>query len=139
MEPQLLSKKLEVDVDIKSVRIHANEEMLSHLWINLLGNAVKFSPDNGTIKVTLDITKEDAIVSISDMGIGMDDETKKRIFDKFYQGDQSRAVEGNGLGLSLVKRILELQNGRIKVESEPGSGTCLIVYLPLQQPLIFDE
>jgi len=103
--------------------------MLSHLWVNILGNAVKFSPDGGKIKIELGISGEEAIVAITDMGNGMDDEVKRHIFDKFYQGDKSRATEGNGLGLALVKRILELENGRIEVESEPGKGTCFKVYL----------
>jgi signal transduction histidine kinase len=132
LEPQLQKKKINVDVDIKTVEINANEEMLSHLWINLLNNAVKFSPDGGTIKITLNQNGENAVVSISDTGIGMNDETKSRIFDKFYQGDPSRATEGNGLGLSLVKRILELDEGSITVDSEPGKGACFTVSLPIR-------
>ena len=69
---------------------------------------------------------------ITDQGIGMDKDVKKRIFDKFYQGDKSRATEGNGLGLSLVKRILELENGNVEVDSEPGKGTSLIVSIPIK-------
>ena len=132
LEQQLRTKRLELDTDIKRARIYANEELLSHLWINLLGNAIKFSPDGGIIKVTLDMIGTDAIVTISDMGIGMDEEVKKRIFDKFYQGDNSRSIEGNGLGLSLVKRILELENGSIKVDSDIGKGTCFTVSLPVR-------
>jgi len=132
LEPQLQQKRLDVDVNLDSVQVNANEEMLSHLWINLLGNAIKFSPEGDTISVSLGIAGGEAIAKISDMGPGMDDEVIKRIFDKFYQGEQSRTTEGNGLGLSLVKRILELENGRIEVESEPGRGSCFTVSLPVR-------
>jgi len=132
LEPQLQKKQLEVDISLEDVRIFANEEILSHLWINLLGNAIKFSPEGGTIKVALAIVGNNAVASISDEGAGMEEEIKKRIFDKFYQGDGSRATEGNGLGLSLVKRILELENGVITVDSEPGNGTCFTVSLMIR-------
>ena len=132
LEPQLHKKQISVDIDADDVRIVADEEILSHLWINIIGNAIKFSPDNSIIMITLESIGSNASVTIKDHGIGMDDEVKKRIFDKFYQGDQSRATEGNGLGLSLVKRILELVNGSIEVESELGGGTVFTVLLPLR-------
>jgi signal transduction histidine kinase len=131
LEPQLQKKRLEVDSHIETVRILANDELLSHLWINILSNAIKFSPDGGTIKITLEQKNDEAVVTISDTGAGMNEEVKKHIFEKFYQGDSSRATEGNGLGLSLVKRILELENGRISVDSELGKGTRFIVSLPI--------
>ena len=137
LEPQLQKKRIEVDVALETVLIIANEEMLSHLWINLLGNAIKFSPYGGTVKITLGTVGEEAVVTISDSGIGMNDNVKKRIFDKFYQEDQSRATEGNGLGLSLVKRILELENGEIEVDSELGKGTCFTVSLPIRETMVF--
>ena len=133
LEPQLQKKQLEVDIQAKAVHICANEEMLSHLWINLLGNAIKFSPNGSTIGIALESDGKNAIVTVSDKGPGMEDEVKKRIFEKFYQGDQSRATEGNGLGLSLVNRILELENGTITVDSEPGRGTCFTVALPIER------
>ena len=133
LEPQLQKKQLEVDINIEPVKIIGSEEMLSHLLINLLGNAIKFSPAGSMIKITLGIVAGDAVVTISDRGIGMTDEVKQRIFDKFYQGDKSRATEGNGLGLSLVKRILELEQGRIEVDSEFGKGTCFKVSLPIRR------
>ena len=129
-EPQLQSKQLRVESDIETVRINANEEMLSHLWINLLENALKFSPPAATVSLTLRSSADKAVVTIADMGAGMDATVKARIFDKFYQGDPSRAAEGNGLGLSLVKRILELCGGTISVDSEPGKGACFTVTLP---------
>jgi len=131
LEPQLEKKRLELEISLESIQIIANEEMISHLWINLLGNAIKFSAEGGTIKVMLHADEDDAVVSVSDMGIGMDDEVKKHLFDKFYQGDQSRSTEGNGLGMSLVKRILELSNGHVTINSAPGEGTCFTVTLPI--------
>ena len=131
LEPQLLKKQINVDIITDAVRIVADEEMLSHLWINIIDNAIKFSPDDSKINITLECTGEKAVVIVKDQGIGMDDDMKKRIFDKFYQGDQSRATEGNGLGLSLAKRILELENGHIEVDSEFGKGTSIKVSLPI--------
>jgi len=133
LEPQLDKKQLDVEIDLEKVSIIAGEEILHHLWINLLGNAIKFSHVGGVVKVTLNVVNNKAVVSISDNGIGMGDEVKTRIFEKFYQGDCSRTTEGNGLGLALVKRILELENGNIAVESEPGKGTCFTVVLRIQQ------
>jgi len=133
MEPQLLRKNLEVDISLKSVSVTANEEMLSDLWINLFSNAIKFSPQDATITLNLQSTQADAIVTISDQGIGMSEEVKKHIFDKFYQGDKSRSSEGNGLGLPLVKRILELENGKIDVDSQPDKGATFTVSLPLNK------
>ena len=134
LEPQLQKKRLALDASLGPARIVANEEMLRHLWINLLGNAVKFSPVGGTIGITLRLEGEDAVISISDAGSGMDEDMKKHIFEKFYQGDRSRATEGNGLGLPLVKRILELEGGSIAVDSEPGLGACFTVRLPTRRP-----
>ena len=136
LEPQLKRKNLAVDVGLKEVRIVANEEIFQALWVNLLGNAIKFSPEGGTIGVMLDLDGENAIISISDMGAGIDEETQKHIFEKFYQGDRSRATEGNGLGLALVKRILELEHGEITVVSAINKGACFTVSLPVKPPLL---
>ena len=131
MEQQLLRKNLEVNLALGSVSIVANEEILSELWINLFSNAIKFSPQDATITLTLYATKTEAVVTVSDQGPGMNEEVKKHIFDKFYQGDKSRSSEGNGLGLTLVKRILELESGEIYVESQADVGTTFSVSLPL--------
>lgn len=130
LEPLLDKKQLELDVRMESVQINSNEEMINHLLINLFGNAIKFSPEKGTIGVSLQTNGEYVQITVSDEGIGMDENVKAHIFDKFYQGDASRATQGNGLGLSLVKRILHLTGGTIAVESAPGQGTCFIVTLP---------
>ena len=131
LEPQLQKKGLQLEVSLDPVTFTGNEEITQPLWINLLGNAMKFSPEGGKIEVVLHLDNERAVVSVSDEGIGMDDGVKAHVFDKFYQGDQSRSTEGNGLGLSLVKRILELCNGSITVDSMVGAGTCFTVSLPV--------
>lgn len=131
LEPFLDKKQLELEVELESIQIISNEEMINHLWTNLLGNAIKFSLEGGTIKVTSQTDEGYALISVCDEGIGMDENTKAHVFDKFYQGDPSRATQGNGLGLSLVKRILHLTGGTIAVKSAPRQGTCFIVRLPI--------
>jgi len=133
LEPQIQKKRLELEVDLEPTQFIGNEEIMQPLWINLIGNAIKFTTVGGVIGVNLRSDGNEAIVSVSDTGIGMDDEVKKRAFDKFHQGDRSRATEGNGLGLALVKRILELNNGKITIDSVPGEGTCFTVLLPLNE------
>ncbi|MCK9217636.1 MAG: HAMP domain-containing histidine kinase [Firmicutes bacterium] len=132
LKPQLEKKQLELQIDLVPIQITINEEMANHIWINLLENACKFSPEGGAIGISLKPKGEYAIVSISDKGVGMDAEVQKHIFEKFYQGDNSRVTEGSGLGLPLVKRILQLFEGKISVESIPGEGTCFIIYLPIK-------
>jgi len=129
LEPQLQKKNLELALHFEAINIIGNEELLHHVWLNLLGNAIKFSDDGGEIKITLESKKSHAIVIISDNGMGMSEAVKKRIYEKFYQADQSRASEGNGLGLSLVKKILDIENGQITVNSELGQGTEFTVTL----------
>ena len=130
LEPQLQKKGLIIDIHLEPIRIKANEEILYHVWLNLLENAIKFSCNGGTVNISLRYKEDNAIVSIFDTGIGMDEEVKKHIFRKFYQADQSRSTEGNGLGLSLVKKILNIENGKITVNSRVGEGSEFIVSLP---------
>ena len=96
---------------------------------NLLSNAVKFTDAGGRISVTLKEENGEAIVSIGDSGCGISPETGKRIFDKFYQGDTSHASEGNGLGLALVKKVIDILGGEISVKSEPGKGSIFTISL----------
>ena len=100
------------------------------MWTNLLGNAIKFSPDGGQIQIRLLDQKQCVVVSVTDQGCGMSPEVQERIFEKFYQADNSHKAEGNGLGLSLVKRIVELSDGVIEVASAPGEGSTFRVILP---------
>lgn len=126
-----ISWQLELD---DTVMVESDEAMLSHVWINLIQNAIKFSPDDSEIEVSASMEGNLAVVSIRDHGCGMDQETLKRIFDRFYQADNSRSQEGVGLGLCLVKRILDMLGGRITVESAPGIGSVFRVALPPTPP-----
>lgn len=129
-EKQWTKKNIEFDLELNEIKYYTNEEMISHIWLNILNNAIKFTPENGTISVKCFRDDSDIIVKISDTGIGMDEATQKRIFDKFYQGDASHTGIGNGLGLPLAKRVVTLCGGKISVKSETGKGTTFIVRLP---------
>ncbi|WP_010252138.1 HAMP domain-containing sensor histidine kinase [Acetivibrio cellulolyticus] len=129
-EKQWSKKNIEINLDLEPLKIYNNQEMLSHLWINLIENAIKYSNDNGHVAIRCYGTVNGIQFKISDDGNGMDENTLKHIFDKFYQGDNSHAVQGNGLGLSIVKRIVELCKGEIVVDSETQKGTTFTVKLP---------
>ena len=109
--------------------IWADAGLLDLVWTNLLSNAMKFTPPGGTVSITQTSDAESVTVCVSDTGYGMEEAVVKHIFDKFYQGDSSHATEGNGLGLSLVQRILELSDGAISVRSVPGQGSAFTVRL----------
>ncbi len=130
LEKQWSSKNLEIEPDLYPVTYCGNAEVLSQLWVNLLSNAIKFTPQGGKIVVRLIQDRSYVKVMVRDNGIGMSHETLQHIFEKFYQGDHSHAGEGNGLGLPLVKRIVELCGGSISIESEEGNGTTVYVSLP---------
>ena len=121
-------KNLEIETDIQDdVRIKSDPELLSLVWNNLISNAVKFTPEGGTISVSLKADEKNVVVSVSDTGCGIDPETGKHIFEKFYQGDTSHATQGNGLGLALVKRVVDILQGEISVQSTPGQGSTFTV------------
>ncbi len=129
-EKEWSEKNIELDLDMDEVKYTFNEEMLSHVWINILSNAVKFTPENGRISCKLKQSGRLISVEISDSGMGMSDEVKARIFEKFYQGDSSHATIGNGIGLNIVSRIVDLAGGSISVESAVGKGSSFTVKLP---------
>lgn len=121
-------KKIEIETDIaENIKVEADSELLSLVWNNLFSNAFKFTDEGGTVSLSLTATEHHAIIRVSDTGCGMTPEIGARIFEKFYQGDPSRAVQGNGLGLALVKRIIDIMHGEISVESAVGIGTTFTV------------
>lgn len=124
-------KELEFEADLEDSSVaYADPGLMELVWTNLLSNAIKFTPAGGTITLKQRTEGKHILVSVTDNGCGMTPETAKHIYDKFYQGDSSHATYGNGLGLSLVKRILELSDGSITVESAPGKGSTFTVSLP---------
>lgn len=130
LEPEWSAKNLSFDVALDEVSFNGCEGLLMHIWSNLLNNAIKFSENGQEIKISLLDQKECVVVSVTDHGCGMPKEVQERIFEKFYQGDSSHRSEGNGLGLALVKRIVELSDGVIEVLSRPGEGATFRVILP---------
>ncbi len=126
-------KKLNIETGIaEDIIINADGELLSLVWSNLISNAIKFSDEGDTVCVTLETSDGDAVVKVRDTGCGINERIIERIFEKFYQGDSSRATKGNGLGLALVKRIIDIAEGEIEVESEEGVGTEFTVRIPLE-------
>ena len=130
LQRDLSEKNLELDIDLDRVQIYSNEELLQQVWLNILSNAIKFTGENGKISIQLMDTEDTATVKITDNGIGMKAESLNHIFDKFYQEDRSHSSNGNGLGLPLVKRIVDLCNGTIRVKSLLGEGSSFTVELP---------
>ena len=121
-------KNIEIDTDLaEDIRVEADAELLSLVWNNLFSNAFKFTEDGGTVSVSLTATEHHAVVKVCDSGCGMTPEVGAHIFEKFYQGDTSHSVQGNGLGLALVKRVIDIMQGEIGVESVVGKGSIFTV------------
>ena len=129
LETAWSAKNIDFDVDLDDLEYFGNEAMMHHVWDNLIGNAVKFSPENSEIKITLKKKKNAIIFTVEDRGPGLSDDAMKHIFDKFYQEDTSHNEEGNGLGLALVKRILSIEGGEITAENRNKGGCRFIVTL----------
>jgi len=122
------AKNLEIETDIEdSVTVESDPELLSLVWNNLFSNAVKFTEDGGTVGLKLHKENGHAVVEVSDTGCGISPEIGAHIFEKFYQGDTSHATQGNGLGLALVKRVVDIIGGEIGVSSELGKGSTFTV------------
>lgn len=130
LEDSWEKKNLQLEIAIDDVQVEADAELLTLVWNNLLSNAIKFTDDGGAIAVTVTETGRWAVVSIADTGCGISAEVGQHIFEKFYQGDSSHATQGNGLGLALVKRIVNIIGGEISVESAVGVGSTFTVRLP---------
>lgn len=123
-------KEIEFDADLEDAAYtQADPGLLELVWTNLLSNAVKFTPQGGSITLRQTRANGKIYVSVTDTGCGMDEKTIKHIYDKFYQGDTSHSTEGNGLGMALVKRILELTGAEMQIESTPGKGSTFTVVL----------
>lgn len=119
---------IEIDTDIaENVKVKADSELLGLVWNNLFSNAFKFTSTGGAVTVTLSATEHDAVVKVKDTGCGMSPEVGAHIFEKFYQGDTSHSIQGNGLGLALVKRVIDIMQGEIDVESALGKGSTFTV------------
>ncbi|OTW85925.1 two-component sensor histidine kinase [Bacillus thuringiensis serovar cameroun] len=131
-EPLWAEKEIELELNLEKVHITADQESMSQVWVNLIHNSIKFTPSGGTITIQLKEDEEFVEVRIHDTGIGISEEQKQHIFERFYKADSSRnrAYGGSGLGLAIVKKVLDLHEGEIKVESEEGNGTEFIVRIP---------
>ena len=136
LEFEWCEKNIDFDIELDPVQFIGDEELLQQVWINLLSNAIKFSNENGKIVVRLYQVESMVKVKIIDTGIGMDEEVQKRIFEKFYKADTAHSFEGNGLGLSLVKRIIDLCNGKIYLKSHPSKGSTFTVELPFEKEIM---
>ena len=121
-------EKKQIETEIaEGVTVNTDGELLSLVWNNLFSNAFKFTPEGGKVKLVLEATESHAIVKVTDTGCGMSAETGAHIFEKFYQGDTSHATQGNGLGLALVKKVVDILQGEISVESAVGKGSTFVV------------
>lgn len=131
LEKQWSEKELDLVLELEELEIDSNEEMVKQIWVNVLSNAINYSEQGAILKVQCRREGDFAKVRIRDYGAGMPDQVRARIFEKFYQGDASHGASGNGLGMPIVKRIVDLCNGRIVVKSQLQQGTTVIVYLPI--------
>lgn len=130
LENEWSKKNIEFTLDFNEITINANEELLKQVFINLIDNAIKFSPENEKIDICAFLRYQDFVFTITNYGCEISSEAQKKIFNKFYQGDESHSTPGNGIGLAIVKKIVDLHNGSISVESENNSVT-FTVSLPL--------
>lgn len=134
-EPQRADKALRLEDRLEDVTIEADEDLMSLVWTNLIGNAIKFTPEHGRITVSLARQDGRALVTIADTGIGMAEEDRARVFERFFKADKARRrnAGGSGLGLAIVKKIVILHHGTIRLDSEPGQGTTVSVMLPIRR------
>lgn len=122
-------KNIDLDVDLERVKYNGNEALTRHIWSNIIGNAIKFTPEGKKVSIKLENNHNKFIFTVTDEGEGLSDEAKKHLFDKFYQADSSHKAEGNGLGLALVKKIVQIEEGNIEAENVEGGGCRFTVIL----------
>lgn len=132
LEPKWVQKDLELDVDLDALEYVGNESLLLHVWVNLIDNAIKYDSPCGLLRLRLQRRNNSAVFMVEDSGPGIAPEAQQHIFDKFYQADSSRMAEGNGLGLALVKRVLDMCGGSVCVENLPEAGCRFTVTLPME-------
>lgn len=132
LEQKWTEKNIDFDVELDKVTYSGYESLLLHVWSNFIDNAIKFDPQGGMICLRLRQTGDEVVFTIDDNGPGVAAEEQKRIFHKFYQSDSSREMSGNGLGLALVKQIVEFSGGTVSVENLPEAGCRFTVRLPMQ-------
>lgn len=132
LEPEWEKKDIEFDVELESIEYTGHENLLMHVWNNLIGNAIKFDPQGGWIGIRLERQGTDCVFTIEDNGPGIPEEARRQVFNKFYQTDSSHKSEGNGLGLALVKQILTLCGGTVETENRPQGGCRFTVRLPME-------
>ncbi len=131
LESEWTAKDLTFTTEFIPIELEGNASLMQQVWLNLLSNAIKFTPAGGEISVKMSRTDEGLQVSVSDAGIGMSAEVASHIFEKYYKGDSSHAAAGNGLGLAIVRRAVNLTGGKISVQSREGEGSTFTVSLPL--------
>ena len=122
LEQKWSEKNIELDVEMQSVQYEGNRGLMLHIWNNLIGNAIKFTPENSTVSIRLEQNEGSIVFTVDDEGMGISEESMKHIFDKFYQADNSHKQEGNGLGLALVKRIVDMLGGSISAQNLEPAG-----------------
>ncbi|MNN08983.1 Signal-transduction histidine kinase senX3 [compost metagenome] len=132
-EPQWMKKRLQIDLELETVEIVGTEDLLVQVWSNLLHNSIKFTPEEGTITLSLKQEGQHAVVKVSDTGIGISEPDQIHIFERFYKADRSRNrnLGGSGLGLSIVKKIVDIHHGTVSVSSRSGEGTEFTVRIPV--------
>lgn len=130
MENLWEQKNIEMDINLDKAQVYCNSQMLYHVWENLLSNAIKFTPENGKITVTCQVSDNYAVVKVADTGCGISPEDIPHIFERFYKSDSEVNADGNGLGLAITQKIIQLSGGKVSVESEAGKGSLFTVTLP---------
>lgn len=143
LQPQWLARGIRFELDLPVVRVIGDPDQLGQVWTNIIGNAIKFSPDGGEIAITLTLSRsaQQVFVRIADEGIGIAPEDRERVFERFFKADRShsRKYEGSGMGLAIVRQIVSLHRGSIAVESQESRGTAFTVTLPLEAPEVSGE